>query len=458
MSEIVGRGPASRERAAGGDEHGEHGARHLLRRLLGDLSWQFVAQLTAKASGLIGMIVLSRALGVEGLGTWVQLAAAANLLSMFTGLGVFQAVVQFYPEASNDSERARILRDALSLVLGVGVLCLLLALGLGATLGPRIAFLSSGGHAAFVGAMAGLSSIRLVLLNHLRAMGQLRQYSAACMACELLELAVSVLAAVVFESVLAVAAGVTLSVAASAAALGRSAFRTLGPAAPAHGGRARLLRYGVPLAWTQVAEALLARGDRLLVGALVGNAAAAVYSTAYAMVSVPAMLASTLTTVLFPRLAAKTWGARHERELRRLSLAGYIVVSTLLLTVVTFFAGFLLRTLLGDSEDGGASVSLLVGLTGLGTCFFGAGRMLGLDLFVRRQTLRASVLWTTAAALNLGLNALLLPRFGLLAAGLANALAYLAFLVLIVVAGRVQNERAGAVPVSGPPRERSEER
>lgn len=447
MSESVQPGPGSRERDAGEKEQAELGARHLLRRLLGDLSWQFVAQLTAKASGLIGMVVLSRALGVEGLGTWVQISAAANLLSMFTGLGVFQAVVQFYPEASNDSQRARILLDALRLVLGASALFSVVALVLSAGFGPRIALLPGGQHLVFVSVMAGLFSLRLVLLNHLRAVGQLRQFSMACMLCELLELAVSVLVAVAFKSVVAVAAGVTFCLAASSGALALWAFRTLGRASPARGGSARLLRYGIPLAWTQVAEALLARGDRLLVGALVGNAAAAVYSTAYAVVSVPAMLASTLTTVLFPRLAAKTWGARHERKLKRLSLGGYIVVSALMLSVVTAFASFLVRTLLGDREDGGASLPLLVALTGLGTCFFGAGRMLGLDLFVRRQTLRASVLWTTAAVLNLGLNALLLPRFGLLAAGLANALAYLAFLALIVVAGRVQPEGERAGPV-----------
>ncbi len=400
--------------------------------LLFDVVRQLGVLVFVKASGLLTTLVLSRTLGVAGLGTWAGISAAAAMIAVVGGLGLYQAVIQFYPQARSSAERSGMLRAASIVVASSSGILALLGL-------PTGWALRAGGHVTFGQDEALLSfflafcmALRLLALNHFRAQGQLKEYSIATVLAECVELAACVGAALLFRSVLAVALAVCLAIFGSCVVLFFVAFRDLGVEHDSRGVLRPMLAYGAPLAGTQFADTVLARGDRLIVGGLLGGAATGIYAACYALVSVPSVLSSAVTTVLFPRLAARYWSAADARRARAFSLIGYTACSTILLLGLTLFARPLLGFLLDFVPPPDVNVPLLFFLTGAGVCLFGAARILSVDLFVSRRTGRAAVVWGSVAALNVAMNLLLVPPAGLLGAGLANLLAYLAFFLAIL--------------------------
>jgi O-antigen/teichoic acid export membrane protein len=161
-----------------------------------------------------------------------------------------------------------------------------------------------------------------------------------------------------------------------------------------------------------------------------------VYASIYALVSIPSVLSSAVTTVLFPRLAGKFWNAGDARRARVFSLLAYSVVSVASLLALTALARPLLAIMLGVEAPADLDVPLVFFLTGFGVCLFGAARILGVELFVSRKTGRAALVWSLVALLNVGLNLLLIKPLGLTGAGLANFVSYLAFLLAMVFYAR----------------------
>ncbi|MDQ2642209.1 MAG: oligosaccharide flippase family protein [Myxococcota bacterium] len=386
-----------------------------------------------KASGLVTTLVLSRALGVAGLGAWAGISAAAAMIAVVGGLGLYQAIIQFYPQADSDPDRGGMLWSASLAVLGTSAALAVLGLALSAAL-RALGQVEFGMDEALLSVVLALCmALRLLLLNHFRALGKLKEYSLATVLAECVELVACVGAALIFRSVLAVAIAVCLAILGSSVALFAIALRDLGPVRRAPGLLRPLLGYGIPLAGTQLADTVLARGDRLIVGGLLGGAATGIYAASYALVSIPSVLSSAVTTVLFPRLAAKFWSSADARRARMVSLAAYAGCSTALLVALTLCSRPLLSLLLDIIPPPDVNVPLLFFLTGAGVCLFGAARILSVDLFVSRRTARAAVVWASIAALNVAMNLALVPSSGLLGAGLANFLSYLAFLLAILV-------------------------
>jgi O-antigen/teichoic acid export membrane protein len=396
-----------------------------------------------KASGLVTTLVLSRALGVAGLGLWAGISAAAAMIAVVGGLGLYQAVIQFYPQAKGAGERAGILWSASLAVAGTSTVLALAGLSLSWALDAN-GSIGFGLHEALLSfVLAFCMALRLLLLNHFRAEGRLKEYSLATMLAECVELVACVGAALLFRSVEAVAIAVCLAIFASCVALLVTALRELGSERRGQGWLRPMLEYGVPLAGTQLADTVLARGDRLIVGGLLGGAATGIYAASYALVSVPSVLSSAVTTVLFPRLAAKFWSSSDARRARAVSLTAYAVCSTLLLLGLTLFSRPLLTILLDVAPPADVNVPLLFFLTGGGVCLFGAARILSVDLFVSRRTGRAAIVWGCVAALNVAMNLLLVPKAGLLGAGLANLLAYVAFFLAILAYVKRQPRERG---------------
>jgi O-antigen/teichoic acid export membrane protein len=66
----------------------------------------------------------------------------------------------------------------------------------------------------------------------------------------------------------------------------------------------------------------------------------------------------------------------------------------------------------------------------------GTNAMVGAGLFIERRTRRIMAIIMSCAALNIGLNLVLVPRMGIVGAAIATLVSYAATSVLLAVAGR----------------------
>jgi len=196
------------------------------------------------------------------------------------------------------------------------------------------------------------------------------------------------------------------------------------------------LRYGLPLTGAQLADAALTRLDRLLVGAFLGAAATGLYSTLYALVSIPNLLNNSLVTVLLPKLTTRAWTSRDTGRMRTSAALAYLAVAVVVTSALTAVGEPAVTSITGAAATGLEGVRLLAALLGLGIAAFGVGRLMSLELYAARRTGIVALIWGGAAAVDIALNLLLLPRHGLFGAGIATLSAYALFLAFVLLAGR----------------------
>ncbi len=95
---------------------------------------------------------------------------------------------------------------------------------------------------------------------------------------------------------------------------------------------------------------------------------------------------------------------------------------------ITIFAGPLLVLLTQPTYYGAQRV---IGLLALGPVAYGAFLVLNIGLMIEKKTMLTSVAITAGAVLNIVLNVLLIPRFGMTGAAVATLVSYLTALALL---------------------------
>jgi O-antigen/teichoic acid export membrane protein len=188
------------------------------------------------------------------------------------------------------------------------------------------------------------------------------------------------------------------------------------------------LRYGVRPYVVCVAGFLVTRFDLLFINTSRGSAVAGYYSVALTITGLLSTLPVIVGQVLFPRLTRMPdIRARWRLAVRATCLTAIIMGP--IAVILAAFAPSLLGMVFGRpfAEAGVALVWLLPGVVLLAT-------EVVLVQYLNSIGYPLSLVgaWIATAALNLGLNAVLIPRFGIRGAGTASSLTYLALFGIVV--------------------------
>ena len=206
-------------------------------------------------------------------------------------------------------------------------------------------------------------------------------------------------------------------------------------------GLRRAFAYGMPVASMNVAATALSVADRYIIDLSRTLGEVAVYAAAYVILEqIFRLLPAIASTVVAPTVY-RWWAAGDRRRARAVILAGLAVVvaleSALLLTVL--FAGDFWSSLLGSTYGSAGRIALPLGL---GLLVHAASQMVGL-LYTAQERVRVlAINFGIAALLNVGLNLLVVPTFGIVGAAWVTCATYILLLILNV-AGQVVAGSAG---------------
>lgn len=406
-----------------------------LRKYVQDIASAGVPTLLVKLRGLLLLPFLTRTLGLEGYGAWVQVVASTNLLMLFASLGLHSALIRFHPEEADRRGAGRLLFTLSLLAVSCAAILALPYAWFAPVLSGFLLHTTEWSTAFLAGALLiPLGAARLMLVSHFRAQDRIRWISGAESLFGLVELGLIVAATLSARSVTAIILASVMGLAAYVTGLGAIAWRE--GFLPSFGtDRLReYLRYAIPLVPTMAADEVINRGDRLIVGAFLGASAVGLYSAIYALASLPMMLGTPIVTALLPKVIDR-WTSGDRR-----AAGAYIGMTVQAVSVV--YAGLFVASVIA----GNAVLDLLIGAadsfapTGLlvlaGTSAYAIGRIYSLALFADKSTHRLSVIWMLSGAVSVLLNVLLVPRFGLPGAGAATALTYGGFLVVLILMTR----------------------
>ncbi|MNR80305.1 Polysaccharide biosynthesis protein [compost metagenome] len=395
-----------------------------LRKLAKDLLVYGWGEILLKASLLITLPLYTRVLSPADYGTWSYVTTLAGLVAAILALGGDSAYSRLFHETKTESERQELTSTWLAFLAAwcFGVLLLFLPL-----IGPLSSWaLGTDPHAAQILALAMLA-VPVTLINGtcaqvLRNRFQARAFVNLNVLSTLLSLGFSLTAAMVLKlGVPGILGGALLGALVMLPVRlytvrdvlrPRFSLRVLG----------EFLRYGLPLVPASLAYWVFSASDRVMLGKLTTLDQVGLYAVALQLASVFNLVIGAI---------GQAWGPfairLHEDDPEAATgFFGQVMTYLLmgfgfLCVMLTAFAPELLRLVTTPAFYGAA---VAVGPLALAMTAFASTQVTALGISLTKKTGYLALFSWGAALLNVLLNLLLMPRWGMLGASVAMAAAY----------------------------------
>jgi O-antigen/teichoic acid export membrane protein len=390
---------------------------------------------------------LTKGLGVEAYGAWVQVLAIVELGTHVATLSLSAALTRFCGAVVPPRAAAAGLWTSILFCLAAGGAVASFGYGFAETLSINLlhtpAFTPLFRIAAI---LVPVSACERLLLSFFQARLQIFRHSASH----------------IFETVAYVALSIVLiklGFEASDLLLGLLAIRVavlLAGIAMAHR-NVRLappnltvlrgyLRFSLPLVMVSILIWITGLSDRYVIGYFHGAAAVGGYAVAYTLGMVCTLLFAPAFTILTPTLVA-LW---EQRDLN--SLNGHLWHTVRYAVAISIPAVVGLTVLASPVVDVVSSSdyfvgSLTVGLVAAGLLLWMLAAMSETLLNIMQLTRVIALNYGLATGVNLGLNFALVPRFGVFGAAMAT---FAAYLVLLLSMSRSSRRQGLSVPVDWP--------
>lgn len=188
-----------------------------------------------------------------------------------------------------------------------------------------------------------------------------------------------------------------------------------------------LMSFGVPIIITAVGAQALLLADRYLLTTISGTEAVGLYVPNYAIAERAVSFAfAPLFNAVYP-LAARAWAQENRVEavnLLTISHRLFLVVGGYVVILLILFGDELSALMLGsDFVEGGA----IVGIVALGNLVWFEGILFHQPLELDKRTRVVTIQALAAGALNIGLNIILIPPYGLMGAAWATMISYVGY-------------------------------
>lgn len=381
------------------------------------------AQFLLKFRGLIAIPLIVKMLGTSQYGVWVQTLALVDFSSSLVGLNLYHPLVRFLAEkpAQGKSIYSTLMTTTVAISLGGSALVFVFADVISGSILGGSAYVW---HIRAAAILVLCYNVRLFNFNAYRAIGRLKERSLVellstfgllCSISVLLWQGRSLLQVFVFMAIWETTIALLLTLHISRI-VGWGSFQS------------ELLRkalsYALPLLPAGLSIWMLDRGDRFVIGRFLGPKAVGIYSANYAIAALLMLFQAPLQMTLLPKVSA-LWESNRQSALRYISVSNKFFLTFAIPSVIglTFISGrFLSR--IGNAELGAAG-GWLTFLIATGVLFWGVSVMQTHVFYGARRTVAIGVVTASTAILNLILNLLLVPRWGVNASAFSTLVCYL---------------------------------
>lgn len=205
------------------------------------------------------------------------------------------------------------------------------------------------------------------------------------------------------------------------------------------------IRLSIPFMFMSGMYLLMTYTDVVMIGALLGAEEAGIYSVA-ARVGTLVLFGVTAVCAIAAPLISESYNEKNAVRLRSISIISVRLI--VLLTSLT--AAFLLifrhdiLGLFGEHFLEGDAVLLALSVSHVANTMLGAG-LVGFLLTMTGHQTTAAIIVAGATVLNIALNALLIPRFGILGAAVATSIAQIAMTIAKLLCVRSYLNISGTV-------------
>jgi O-antigen/teichoic acid export membrane protein len=408
------------------------------RKIAGDVLSRVANDVFQMARALVILPLISRLFGAAAYGIWAQIGATLLLFVPILHLRMGTALVRFTAGYSAE-EKAQATFNSLfvTLVLGFAVL----AVGIPARRALAIAMFANADLSAFALLFLGLLVARAgssIALAYHHAHSRITFYTTVEGGLALLELLGLLTAAWImkcsFETTILVIVviDVVAFLALFADILRRE--RTVSFSAPVLG---KLLRYSLPLVPAVALAWVVSAGDRYVIVHYLGLEQSGTYSAAYRVAQVLRLAVQPMLFVLFPLVSSLWDKGERGRAGRYLSdaMRWYVILAIPATAGLVAIGSSAMQLMAGGVF---VTSNLLIAFLAASELVWGVSVIYNQALFLQEMTWIQPLLLFGIGGLNLGLNFLWIPRFGILGSAIATCICrFVQMLIVVSVARRL---------------------
>lgn len=423
----------------------------MLRQLFQHASYYTIANILTMFAGLISFPIVTRIISVADYGLMTLMASLLSIAVVFGKLGVQHAIVRFHAEAVSDGpagENTFVSTTMLSLLVFSAVTT---AVWLGAAFWAPLGWIGGAQVRELMILTAVLIVVRTFdsgIANIVRA--QQRSLAGSLYGVIKKYLTVAAVVGVLLYLVPGIQGFFIATVVVEAlTTLGFMVYILRGtriaPSLFSFPLLFTMMAYGLPMLAQELAAMLLLQGDRYVIQSKLGPEALGIYSAGYNLTEyVKSVLVLSFGTAVIP-MYTKIYvdqGKAATKEFVEKSLHFYVIAAVAMCFGVSAVAHDLI-TLLASAKF--AEAATVIPWVSFAMVLEGANPLLGAGIFLRKQSWIIMVLMIVAAAVNLGLNFLLVPEFGILGSAMSSCVSMLLLSSGMFVTGR--REVSTALPV-----------
>jgi O-antigen/teichoic acid export membrane protein len=384
-----------------------------------------VAQLMVSLEGLIILPILTKTLGASAYGIWALILATVSFLQPFILLGLDSSILRFLSS-----------KDKKEIVQGV-ITVLFVVVVLGLIVSSIIFFSSDFLFKTFLKDESVFSIIKLaiplviltplntIVLGSFRVFGLIKRFSAIVLFKTFFELGLisffvlsgyglqGAILALLITTVISLF--IMLIIIISYAGISTPKFSILPP----------YIAFGFPLIPILLSQFVMAVSDRYVIGFFLGSEQVGIYSAAYAIGSIPLMFSTYILYVLQPT-AYRLYDTGRIDEVK--VYLSYSWKYFLMLSIPAVFGLSVLATPLLVNITTVKFVfegMFIIPLVALSMVFLGMQQIFGLVLLLDKRRKIFVIVFAFASIMNLGLNIIFVPYWGIIAAAVTTLFAYI---------------------------------
>ena len=394
-----------------------------------DSGTYFVADAAARAISLVLVLAYTRLLVPADYGILAVTSTVTQLLVPALGLSIVASVTRFYFEDASDEARRRLYLTTLGFLLVVPTVGLIVieVLGRSGRLDmfnavPYDPYLRLAVLAAYVSVFIDLPVAVYIARHQARRVAYLTVANALLLLGSSLVLVVGlhkgvrgILLAAVFSGGMMAIVAIVLSI------------RMIGRRVRPSGGLlTAMLLFSLPLVPHAAAQWVLQISDRLVLSRYVSSGQLGLYYVGYSVGSISTFLVFAMTKAMSPIITAELKAKGDSSRVPRLGTYWFAAILVGCL-VVAIFGADVVKIFAPNRFLGAATI---VPIIALATVAYGIYTIVSSALWYSMRTGWIPLLTAAAAAVNVGLNLLFIPRFGITAAAW-NTVAGFAALALL---------------------------
>jgi len=390
-----------------------------------------IANILVALSSLILIPIMTKSFSINNYGIWVQINTTINLIPSFATLGLPYTMVRFL---SAETSKNKIREGFYSITLLILASTIIIS---------TIMFIFSQNIAAalFNGninishllvIIVFLACLNTLLLNYFRTFQQMKRYSVFLIMLNYLGVLIPSYFAVKGYGISITAFGLLIAYLIAFIVMTTFIFLDIGFKLPEFKNLREYLSFGLPTIPGNLSSWIVDSSDRYVIGIFLGTAFVGYYAPGYTLGYI-IILILTPFSILLPSLLPKYYDDNDiEKVLLYLkySLKYFLLVAIPTAFALTILSKPILMILTTPAIAlNGYLITPFVAVSGL---LFGFYAIISNVIILEKKTKVMGSIWIIAALLNLGLNIIIVPHYGILGAAATTLTAYTAAFILTI--------------------------